>query len=104
MEQAGRRQGGAGMSLWEDYEADWAIADMENEQYSYWQWFYGELPLDELLRKIIGVGASLNIDTFPAYDIALRAYGEDLTLTERQREALINVLSYHMAYGEQRRQ
>jgi hypothetical protein len=55
---------------------------------------------DELLEESIDFGPDLNIDTFPAYDIAVMIKKNGWKMTARQREAIINVMAHHHAFGE----
>jgi hypothetical protein len=60
----------------------------------------GQLTDDELLEAAIDFGPDLNINGFPAYDIAVKIKENDWEMTMRQREAIINVMAHHHAFGE----
>jgi hypothetical protein len=60
----------------------------------------GQLTDDELLEEVIDFGPDLNIDSFPAYDIAVKIKKNGWEMTLRQREAIINVMAHHHAFGE----
>jgi hypothetical protein len=59
-----------------------------------------QLTDDELLEEAIGFGPNLNIETFPAYDIAARIKKNGWKMTPRQREAIINVMAHHHVFGK----
>jgi hypothetical protein len=55
---------------------------------------------DELLEEAVAFGPDLNIDSFPAYDIAVKIKKNGWKMTPRQREAIINVMAHHHTFGE----
>jgi hypothetical protein len=59
-----------------------------------------QLTDDELLEAAIDFGPDLNIDSFPAYDIAVKIKRNGWEMTIRQRQAIINVMAHHHVFGE----
>jgi hypothetical protein len=72
----------------------------QGENYADRQHELDQLTDDELLEEAIGFGPDLNIESFPAYDIAEKIKQNGWKMTPRQREAIINVMAHHHAFGE----
>jgi hypothetical protein len=72
----------------------------QGEKYADRQDELNQLTDDKLLEKAIGFGPDLNIETFPAYDIAEKIRRNEWKMTPGQREAIINVMAHRYAFEE----
>jgi hypothetical protein len=88
------------MGYGKDLLADSRFEQDRGYDYSDRQNELDNLTNDELLEEAIDFGPDLNIDSFPAYDVAMKIKKYGWKMTPRQREAIINVMAHHHAFGE----
>jgi hypothetical protein len=88
------------MGLVSEYRNESAYEREMGKSYGDHQDELDDLSDDDLLTEVIETGEELNIDGFPAYDVAVKMEKNGWKPTPRQREAMINILAHYRTFGE----